>query len=874
MKSTNDRLSTGLPGLDKVLGGLIAGDNVVWEIDRIEDYLHVVGPLCNEAGRLRRRTIYFRFARHPQLIGENCGVEIHKLNPEDGFEKFLSQILDVIENTGKGAFYIFDCLSELAAEWFSDRMLGNFFRIVCPYLYKMETITYFALLKNHHSFHATDAIIDTAQVIIEVFRNGYNLYIYPIKVWKRHSPTLYTLHIWKGEDFKPVTNSAEISEIFASAPKPWTDFSIHRPGIWMKTFLQAQDMIAEGKVNINQDAEANKFFHRLIKMVLTRDARMLKLVEQNFTIQDIVEVMKRMIGTGLIGGKSLGMLLARAIIRNKDPELQQKLEIHDSFYIGADVFYTYLVENGCWWLRKKEKDFDLMLKNAELARKKILEGDFPDYIKQQFKEMLGYFGQSPIIVRSSSLLEDNYGNAFSGKYESVFCANQGTPQERLEEFMKAVKIVYASTMSEESLIYRKRYSLLEQDEQMALLVQRVSGEKFDTLFFPHIAGVAYSFNPFVWNENIDPKSGVVRLVFGLGTRAVDRTPDDYSRIVALNAPERRPEARTDDVRQFAQRRVDLIDLKNNSLVTMDFENVCKVFPKNLMELFAEHSEDLSEGIKDKAWSSTFTKVLTFDKLLSDTEFVPVMQRILKTLEEAYNYPVDIEFTANFSTTGEFKVNLLQCRPFQVRVKGEAARIIQPEKIENSKILIKSTGPIVGRSLATSVDMLIYIAPKAYSHLSMSNRYSVARSIGRISTQYNGDGKKVVMAVAPGRWGTSMPSLGVPVSFAEISTFSVIGELALMHEGLLPDISLGTHFFNDLVEMDMIYLAVSPGKEGHILNEELILSQPNRLTAILPSAQDWMKNVIRIIQPPEDDNKKRIHLYVDSMKQSAICYLDY
>lgn len=873
MKVKNSRISTGLHGLDDVLGGLLAGDNVVWEVDNVEDYLHVVGPLCNEAGRLRRRTIYFRFARHPQLIGENCGVEIHRLNPEDGFERFVSQILDVIENAGKGAFYIFDCLSELAVDWFSDRMLGSFFRIVCPYLYEMETITYFALLKNHHSFHATDAIKNTAQVIIEVFRKGYRMYIHPLKVWKRHSPTLYILHAWDGENFKPVTSSAEISEIFGSAPKPWTDFSIHRPGVWMKTFLEAQDLVSRGKINVNQDAGINGFYHRLIRMVLTRDPRMVKLVEKYFTIQDIVEIMKRMIGTGLIGGKSLGMLLSRAIIRNTDPELDKKIEIHDSFYIGADVFYTYLVENGCWWLKRRQKDFNAMLKNAEQARKKILEGEFPDYIKQQFKEMLEYFGQSPIIVRSSSLLEDNYGNAFSGKYESVFCANQGTPQERLEQFMKAVKIVYASTMSEESLNYRKHYGLLEQDEQMALLVQRVSGEMFDSVFFPHIAGVAFSFNPFVWNENIDPKSGVIRLVFGLGTRAVNRTPDDYTRLVALNAPERRPEYRTDDIRQYAQKRVDLLDLKDNQLETKDFEDVCKLFPKNLMEFFATHSEELSEEIKDKQWSSLFSYVLTFDKLLNNTEFIPVMQRILKILENAYEYPVDIEFTANFSPTGDFKVNLLQCRPFQVKVKGESARLILPAKIENNRILFKSSGPIVGHSLATSVNMLIYIVPKSYSQLNMSNRYSVARYIGRISHEYNDDRKKVIIAVAPGRWGTSMPSLGIPVSFAEINTLSVIGELALMHEGLVPDISLGTHFFNDIVEMDMIYFAVSPGKEGNILNEELILSLPNRLTSILPSAPDWLKNVIHIIKPLEDENENLIQLYIDCMKQSAICYLD-
>jgi len=211
-------------------------------------------------------------------------------------------------------------------------------------------------------------------------------------------------------------------------------------------------------------------------MLGTREQRFQALAEKYLDLADLVEIMQRMVGTGLIGGKSLGMLLGRAILKKADPKWNELLESHDSFYVGSDVFYTYLVQNGCWWLRRRQKDLDLYLQQTGEACQKILAGTFPDYIQHQFMEMLEYFGQSPLIVRSSSLLEDNYGNAFSGKYESVFLANQGTPQERLDAFMKAVRTVYASTMSEEGLRYRLHHGLLDRDEQMALLVQRVSGE--------------------------------------------------------------------------------------------------------------------------------------------------------------------------------------------------------------------------------------------------------------------------------------------------------------------------------------------------------------------------------------------------------------
>ena len=133
----------------------------------------------------------------------------------------------------------------------------------------------------------------------------------------------------------------------------------------------------------------------------------------------------------------------------------------------------------------------------EAIKEKILKGKFPRFILNQFREMLDYFGQSPIIVRSSSLLEDAYGNSFSGKYESVFCANQGNHKERLFAFLNAVRVVYASTIDIEALTYRKDRGLLDKDEEMALLVQRVSGEKQGPYYFPHIAGVGYSFTLIV-----------------------------------------------------------------------------------------------------------------------------------------------------------------------------------------------------------------------------------------------------------------------------------------------------------------------------------------------------------------------------------------
>ncbi len=136
-----------------------------------------------------------------------------------------------------------------------------------------------------------------------------------------------------------------------------------------------------------------------------------------------------------------------------------------------------------------------------------MKGKFPATIKEQFIQVLEYFGQSPIIVRSSSLLEDNFGNAFAGKYDSVFCVNQGTPEQRYQAFENAIRTVYASTMNVDALEYRMNRGLFAKDEQMAILVQRVSGDHHGEHFFPHIAGVGNSSNLYVWDKSVEMEAG-------------------------------------------------------------------------------------------------------------------------------------------------------------------------------------------------------------------------------------------------------------------------------------------------------------------------------------------------------------------------------
>lgn len=865
----SEKLSTGLPGFDRVIKQVLPGDNIVWLVDSIEDFEPLVRPYCKNAIGSGWELVYFRFAKHKAFITAQEGANVIELDPEQGFETFTTNVHNVINKFGKGHYYLFDNLSELVPAWCNDRMLGNFFMQVCPYLYYAQTVTAFAMLRNQHSYHATRPILDTAQVISNVYKYKDNIYVHPIKVDGRYSTTMNMIHLWKDDDFIPVQDSGTITEILANVSGVELDVANERLGYWAKMFHSSEQMLKDYEKKMCSPAELDERFGQIVKMVISRDERILNLAKKYLNLADLIRIRKRMIGTGIIGGKSVGMLLARAIIEKTEPRFKQLLEPHDSFFIGCDVFYTYLVKNKIWWLRQKQRTSSNFLDGAAEGRQRILQGEFPEYITKQFVDVLDYFGQSPIIVRSSSLLEDNFGNAFAGKYESFFCTNQGTRQQRLNELLDAIRMIYASSMSEDALSYRYKWGLLEKDEPMGLLIQRVSGAPLGRYFFPQAAGVAFSFNPYVWNEDIDPKAGMLRLVFGLGTKAVDKNDEDYARIVALNSPAKRPEANIDEARKYTQQKVDTIDLEAREFSTKPFADVVsnQSESKFLLDMFASRDREMEQRAARLGQKEIFSWAITFEKLLTKTDFAENMKEMLRIIENVYGSPVDVEFTVNFLNETQYKINLLQCRPLELR-GGDS--IIDPTgELKPENLVMDACGPVIGQSRQLIIDRVIYVVPDEYLKLKISDRYELARLIGKLS-HLESEKDKTIMLLGPGRWGTSTPSLGVPVSYPEINTISVLVEIALLNKEMSADVSLGTHFFSDLIESDTLYLGLLPHRKNNKIRTDFFESSPNILPDIFPDAAKWA-NVLKVIDPQKSPAGKTLNLYANTVEQKFICY---
>ncbi len=839
-----DHVSTGLPGLDQILDGLRWGDNVVWQVENMQEYQDMVTPFVAHALSKNYPVIYIRFGQHAPLLASHPQIKEYQLDANLGFEAFSSRVHAIATEEGEGACYIFDSLSDLLSAWATDLMIGNFFRVTCPYLFKLDTIAYFALIKNRNSYATIARIRETTQLLLDLFRAGEHTYIHPLKVWNRYSPTMFLPHMQQGESFMPITSSAETAQYFSR-------FQLQGPGnverkidYWDRIFLSAQELMETSARDSAEYKEKSALMvDKLCRMVLGRDEYLLKLAQRYFGLEDLLEIRNRLVGSGFIGGKAVGMLLAQKILASdKNMNWLDYLEPHDSFYIGSDVFYTYLVENHCWELRQQQKSAENYFSLAEPLREKIINGAMPEVIVDQFKQMLDYFGQSPIIVRSSSLLEDGFGNAFAGKYESIFCINQGNPQERYIYFENAVKTIYASTMNEDALAYRLQRGMADSDEQMALLVQRVSGSLHDKYFFPDLAGVAMSHNPYAWREDMDPRAGMVRLVLGLGTRAVDRVDDDYPRLLALDKPTVRPDSNPEDAGCYTQRKVDVLDLVKNEWSSESLSDLAGLLSAlRWWKSVAVPDHRTMKRLREMGRSVPDLWNLAFDEFLKG-EFPPLMQTMLQTLEEAYDYPVDTEFTVNFDLEGKLRINLLQCRPLQTNKVQESR--LHTFAIDQSRLLFSTYRNAMGGSLQQKIDRVVLVDPESYIRLPVNDKYQVARLVGRLNRLFNEREKYSYMLIGPGRWGSSTPSLGLPVSFAEICHASVLVEVAREEDGLMPELSFGTHFFQDLVETRIFYVALFPGAEKVVFEPARLIEFKNEFVDWLPEYEKWQE-VIKV-----------------------------
>lgn len=606
----------------------------------------------------------------------------------------------------------------------------------------------------------------------------------------------------------------------------------------------------------------------LIRAMISDHLEYVGIAKEWFDIADLQAIRARRFGRGKIGGKAAGVVLAEKILRESgNPEWVDRIKIPASWFLGADVFYQFTQLNDLLeYSNQKYRTEEEIRQDYPAIRESFRSGTFPEDALEGLKSILEEVGSTPIIVRSSSLLEDSFGTSFAGKYESHFCPNQGTETEKLAQLVQAITSVYASLYSPDVLLYRRRMKLIDYDERMAILIQEVKGRNLGSVFLPDAAGVGFSRNLYRWDPRIDRAAGFLRLVWGLGTRAVERYAGDYPRLVALSHPDFRPEVEPRRIQRYSQHQVDLLDLEANEFRTFPLTAVIQPQTPNFRYL-AQHYSDgmITDFVSIPLDFNPQEVVLTFDGVLRRTEFPRIMREMLGTLEKAYGRAVDTEFVVDMNPTNGVPdpiIHLVQCRP-QSRLPEETVSL--PENVPEDDRIFTSY-ELVPDGLVRGVRKIVYVSGQKYHELAPVNQQHVARVIGRLNERL---ADEEFLLIGPGRWGTANAELGVPVTYGDLYNARALVEVVTDKSRIEP--SYGTHFFQDLIEARIFILAIDLEDPRTEFNRHFFDDSENRLMDLYPEEAKW-SHVVKLIDVEGTYGGMLLDLVMDGNAGVAMAFL--
>ncbi len=611
----------------------------------------------------------------------------------------------------------------------------------------------------------------------------------------------------------------------------------------------------------------------LIRRFFTNRPEYVNIAKTFIEPEDFVSLLGRTIGpshgSGKFGGKTSGVFLAEKIIK-ENMEKNEKLKgisFPRSWYITSDTIFNFIHYNDLdETFQTKYLHPDQIRQEQPFLEQVFKNATFPNEIVEGFRRIIQDLEGKPIIVRSSSLLEDSYGAAFSGKYKSLFVSNTGNEEERLYSLIDAIAEVYASTFGPDPIEYRRERGLLDFSEEMGILIQEVVGIKVGHYYMPVFGGVAFSKNEFQWSPRIQREDGMIRLVPGLGTRAVDRVGNDYPILVSPRKPKLQVNALVSERIQYSPRYMDVINLKSGAIETVDAIDLLKEhadeFP-SLNQIISIHKDGrLVNPPSILLNPKESDMVITFSNLFEKSDFLEKMKHILFLLEEKIGTPVDVEFASD----GE-KLYVLQCRP-QSQSRGMERKPI-PKNVSQDKKLF-STNKYVTTGQVENIEYIVYVVLEEYANLeSREEMQKIATIINELNNKLP---KRKFILMGPGRWGSRGDiKLGVPVKYGDINNTSLLVEIAKEKGEYTPELSFGTHFFQDLVEAEIKYLPLYPDESENTFNESLLLHQENQLSHILKNYQNY-EHVVRVIKTSDVYSGNSLSVIMDGEAGEALAYL--
>lgn len=611
----------------------------------------------------------------------------------------------------------------------------------------------------------------------------------------------------------------------------------------------------------------------LIRRLITNQLEYIRAIKDHVAIRDFYDLIKRMViprrSHGVIGGKGAGIFLASRIfhsMKSKYPLLGE-IRFPKTWFLPSDSCHTFMYYNNLEELiEQKYKPIEQVRREYPHLTQVFKNSHFPPDIVQGLSMALDDFGNCPLIVRSSSRLEDRFGAAFSGKYKSLFLANQGSKEERLSALLDAIAEVFASMYGPDPVEYRAEKGLIDIREEMGVVIQEVVGNRVGDYFLPAFSGLAFSRNEFRWSPRIRREDGLIRLVPGLGTRAVDRLSDDYPILVAPGHPGLRVNASPDEVIRYSPKKMDVLNLKTRGFETVEVSDFVRRFGALIPGIDQMVGVIGENQIYQKTlFNLDFEKdelVVTFDGLIQGTDFIERVRTVLLVLQEALGSPVDIEFASDGT-----HFYFLQCRP-QSRTRESAPAPI-PKDIPKKDILFTARR-YVSNGHVGDITHLVYIDPDAYADTeSYQDLVDIGRAVGLLNKVLP---KRQFVLMGPGRWGSRGDiRLGVSVTYADISNTAVLIEIARKKGNYCPDLSFGTHFFQDLVETGIRYLPLYPDDPEVVFHEAFFRKSESVFTKLLPE-YEHLKDVIRVIDLRQVADQRIMKLLMNSDLDEAVGFL--
>lgn len=607
----------------------------------------------------------------------------------------------------------------------------------------------------------------------------------------------------------------------------------------------------------------------LIRRLLIDQADFINIAKKFIDVNDFYRLLKRIISPvgsyGKLGGKSSGLFLSSHILW-KSAEINPffcRVKVPKTWYITSDGILSFMKRNDLEDIMEQiYKDIDQVKKEYPYVVHVFKNSPFGPEMIKELSLALDDFGENPLIIRSSSLLEDRMATAFAGKYKSLFIANQGTKEERLMGIMDAISEIYASIFGPDPIEYRKERGLLDYHEEMGILIQEVVGKRVGNYFLPAFAGVAFSYNDFRWSNRIKKEDGLIRMVPGLGTRAVDRLSDDYPILIAPGQPQLRVNVAIEEIVRYSPKKIDVINLEKRVFETIEIQTLLNESGKDypvIHEIVSQLTEDYIQ--QPGKLSMNFEKnhyVVTFDGLINRTDFASQIHAVLNVLEKEYGCPVDIEFAHDGDD-----FYLLQCRPQSQSTASIPATI--PYNIAEEKMIF-SANRFISNGTVSNISHIVYVDPLKYSEL---RSYEKLATVGRIIGSLNKIlPKRQFILMGPGRWGSRGDiKLGVSVAYSDINNTAMLIEIARKQKNYVPELSLGTHFFQDLVESNIRYLPLYPDDTGIFFNESFFSDSKNRLDELLPDFASF-SDVIKVIDIPGSSDGNVLHVLMNANEERA------